>query len=180
MSEKHSRAHRFKRLPREYWERVRLRNSAALNMRFALAGFATAIAIGILELAAQATGTPYWQVPFVTSIALVIGLPYAEASTRRALIGGHVLSALVGYAVLWTFGGSTLAAAIACGLAVVVMLATRTMHPPAAVNPFLVVNESLGLGFLIGTVVPGVILLAVFAFVWNEVITERWTRRPPS
>lgn len=180
MSDEPTAGHRFKQLPRDFWDRVRLRNPAALNLRFALAGLATAIAIGILEVAALATGTPYWQVPFVTSIALVIGLPYAEASTRRALIGGHVLAALVGYAVLWTLGNSTVAAAIACGLAVMVMLATRTMHPPAAVNPFLVVNESLGLGFLVGTVVPGAILLAVFAFLWNEVITARWTRRPPS
>ncbi|MGP9822828.1 HPP family protein [Salinarimonas sp. NSM] len=166
------------RLPGEFWKRMRLavREPSTLAIRFVLAGIATAIAVGLLELAALTTGTPYWQVPFVTSIALVIGLPYAEASTRRALIGGHVVAALVGYAVLYTVGPSIYAAALASGLAVTAMLATRTMHPPAAVNPFLVVNEGLGLGFLVGTIVPGAILLAVFAFVWNEVITARWTK----
>ncbi|WP_210163077.1 HPP family protein [Salinarimonas rosea] len=167
------------RLPGELWKRMRLvvRKPSTLAVRFVLAGIATAIAVGLLELAALTTRTPYWQVPFVTSIALVIGLPYAEASTRRALIGGHIVAALVGYAVLYALGPSIHTAAFACGLAVTAMLATRTMHPPAAVNPFLVVNESLGLGFLVGTIVPGAILLAVFAFVWNEVITARWTRR---
>ncbi|WP_349370922.1 HPP family protein [Salinarimonas sp.] len=167
------------RLPGEFWKRMRLRvrKPSTLMIRFMLAGVATAIAVGILEVAALTTGTPYWQVPFVTSIALVIGLPYAEASSRRALIGGHVVASLVGYAVLYTLGSSILTAAVACGLAVTAMLATRTMHPPAAVNPFLVVNENLGLGFLFGTTIPGAILLAVFAFVWNEVITVRWNRR---
>ncbi|GGK24615.1 HPP family protein [Salinarimonas ramus] len=167
------------RLPGEFWKRMRLvvRKPSTLAIRFVLAGIATAIAVGILELAALTTRTPYWQIPFVTSIALVIGLPYAEASTRRALIGGHVLASLVGYGVLYLLGPSTWAAALACGLAVTAMLATRTMHPPAAVNPFLVVNESLGIGFLVGTIVPGAILLAVFAFLWNEVITARWTKR---
>lgn len=167
------------RLPGEFWKRMRLRvrKPSTLTIRFALAGVATAIAVGILEMAALTTGTPYWQVPFVTSIALVIGLPYAEASSRRALIGGHIVASLVGYAVLYTLGSSILTAALACGLAVTAMLVTRTMHPPAAVNPFLVVNENLGLGFLLGTTIPGAILLAVFAFVWNEVITVRWNRR---
>jgi len=164
-------------VPGAFWKRMRLRRPSTLAVRFLLAGIATAIAVGLLEIAAVTTGTPYWQVPFVTSIALVIGLPYAEASSRRALISGHIVASLVGYAVLFAVGSSILTAALACGLAVTAMLATRTMHPPAAVNPFLVVNENLGLGFLFGTTIPGAILLAVFAFVWNEVITARWHRR---
>jgi CBS-domain-containing membrane protein len=141
---------------------------------FTLAGGATALAVGILEIAAMTLETPYWRIPFITSIALVISLPQAEASRRRALIGGHIVATLVGYAVLFTAGSSPEAAAIATGLSVLAMLVTRTMHPPAAVDPFLVVNERLGLDFLFGTILPGAVLLAAFAWFWNRVLVRRW------
>jgi CBS-domain-containing membrane protein len=149
---------------------------AGTGIGFLLAGGATALAVGILEIAAMSTETPYWRMPFITSIALVTGLPKAEPSRPRALIGGHVVATLTGYAVLLTLGASPEAAALATGLSVVMMLLTRTMHPPAAVDPFLVVNEALGPDFLFGTIVPGALLLAAFASACNLVLSRRRAR----
>ena len=104
----------------------------------------------------------------MTSIALVIGLPDAAPARPRALVGGHLVSTLVGYGVLLVCGPSPVAAALATGLSVGAMLATRTMHPPAGINPFLIVNDDLGGGFLVGTVLPGALLLAGFAALWSR------------
>lgn len=140
-----------------------------------LAALGTAIAVGALELAGTLRQQPYGLIPFVTSIALVIGLPDAAPARARALVGGHLVSTLVGYAVLLVAGPSPAAAAVATGLSVAAMLATRTMHPPAGIDPFLIVNDDLGPGFLVGTVLPGSLLLAGFAFLWRE-MPERLAR----
>lgn len=112
-----------------------------------LAGAGSLIAVGGLEFAAHMSHTPYWQIPFITSIALVMGLPKVEAAQPRALIGGHVVCALVGYPLLWLFGSSPWVAALGVGLAVALSLRLKVFHPPAAVNPFLIVNEACRLSF---------------------------------
>lgn len=60
-------------------------------------------------------------IPFVTSIVLVIGSPEAELAQPRALIGGHIVTTLVGLAMLWLTGPQAWAAAAAVGLAVLAM-----------------------------------------------------------
>ncbi|GGZ33666.1 HPP family protein [Asticcacaulis endophyticus] len=137
-------------------------------MAAVLAGVGSLIAVSGLEFAAHMSHTPYWQIPFITSIALVMGLPKVEAAQPRALIGGHVVCALVGYGLLWLFGSSPWVAAVGVGLAVFVTLRLKVFHPPAAVNPFLIVNESLPIEFLFSTILVGAVLLAGFAFVWSR------------
>ena len=65
-------------------------------------------------------------IPFATSIVLVIGSPGVEPAQQRALIGGHVLSALVGFAVLKLTGPQAWAAAAAVGLSILAMYVTGT------------------------------------------------------
>src|SRR5258707_15725961 len=66
----------------------------------AVAGLGAALAIGAMEWFSVAAHYPLAVIPFATSIVLVIGSPEAEPAQPRALIGGHVVSALVGVAVL--------------------------------------------------------------------------------
>ncbi len=66
------------------------------------------------------------------------------------------------------------AAAAAVGLAVLVMYVTGTFHPPAGINPLLVVSNNLPWSFLFAPVLAGALLLTAFAVVWH-----RWIRRRP-
>src|SRR5215470_7500917 len=70
----------------------------------AVAGVGGALAIGAMEWASQASGTPLGAIPFATSIVLVMGSPEAEPAQPRALIGGHLVSTLVGLMVLQLTG----------------------------------------------------------------------------
>ncbi|MGL3149695.1 HPP family protein [Microbacterium sp. A82] len=69
--------------------------------------------------------------PMAASMALVAGAPSLPLSQPRHVIGGQVISAVVGVAV-GLLGDSLLLAAIAGGLALGAMLLTRTSHSPAA------------------------------------------------
>jgi CBS-domain-containing membrane protein len=107
-------------------------------------------------------------VPFATSILLVMGTPEAEPAQPRALIGGHLISTLAGIAVLSVFGSSPLAAAGAVGLSMLAMHLTRSFHPPAGIDPFIVVHYGLSWTYLLMPVLIGVLLLAAFAFGWHN------------
>jgi len=111
---------------------------------------------------------------FATSIALVIGAANSEAAQPRALIGGHVVSTLIGLAILKLAGPHAWAAAIAVGLAILAMDLTGTFHPPAGIDPLLVVSNNLGWSYLAVPVLAGALLLTLFAYVWH-----RWLRRQP-
>src|SRR5258708_13988958 len=103
-------------------------------------------------------------VPFATSIVLVLGTPEAEPAQPRALVGGHLISSVVGLAVSYAFGPSPWAAAAAVGLAMVAMYFVRAFHPPAGIDPLILRNESLPWPFLFPTVPPGHPLPLCFAF----------------
>ncbi|MDH6127369.1 CBS-domain-containing membrane protein [Kitasatospora sp. GP82] len=60
----------------------------------------------------------------------------------RSVIGGHLLSAAVGYLVLAGCGSSTWAAVLAGGIAAGAMMVTRTPYSPAAATAFIVVPQS--------------------------------------
>ncbi|ETR78507.1 HPP family protein [Afipia sp. P52-10] len=118
-------------------------------------------------------------IPFATSIVLVICQPEARPARPRALIGGHLLSALVGLLVLGLTGPGSVAAAAAVALAVLAMILTDTLHPPAGISPLLVVAGNLPWSFLIAPVLVGALMLAAFAFLWHRLVLrngwpDRW------
>ena len=130
-----------------------------------VAGVGGAIAIGVMEWFSLAAHYPLAVIPFATSIVLVIGSPDAEPAQPRALIGGHLVSALIGLAVLKLTGPQAWAAAAAVGLSILAMYLTGTFHPPAGINPLLVVSGNLPWTFLFVPVLAGALLLTAFAFV---------------
>jgi CBS-domain-containing membrane protein len=139
-----------------------------------VAGVGVALAIGIMEWLSLASHFPLAIIPFATSIALVIGSPDAEPAQPRALAGGHVVATLVGLAMVKLTGPGAWAAAAAVGLAIVAMYLTDTFHPPAGIDPLLVVSNGLPWSFLLAPVLAGALLLTAFAYLWH-----RWLRRRP-
>lgn len=151
-----------------------------MNHRAIIAGAAGgALAIGIMELLSVRTMTPLMTIPFATSIVLVIGSPEAAPAQPRALVGGHLVAALVGLAVLKLTGPNEWAAALAVGLAMAAMHLTDTFHPPAGINPLLIVLNNFSWGYLGVPVACGALLLLGFAYAWNNFARgspwpERW------
>ena len=126
-----------------------------------------AVAIGLMEAFAVRSAMPVMAVPFATSIVLVLGSPEVEAAQPRALVGGHVVATLIGLLVLKLAGPQPWAAAVAVGLAMVAMHMTRTFHPPAGIDPLLVVVNNMPWSFLLVPVTAGALALAAFAYVWH-------------
>jgi CBS-domain-containing membrane protein len=139
-----------------------------------------AVAIVLMELLSERAAFPLMFVPFATSIVLVMGSPEIEAAQPRALIGGHLLATLVGLSVVKITGPGPLAAALAVGLAMVAMHLTRCFHPPAGIDPLVIVVNDMSWSFLLAPVALGACLLAALAFLWHNVWRrgswpERWS-----
>lgn len=132
-----------------------------------------AVAIAGMEMASATTGFPLAAIPFATSIVLVLGTPDAAPAQPRALVGGHLVSTLVGLAVVKLCGPAPWAAAAAVGLAMVAMHLTGTFHPPAGIDPLVVAVGGMSWRFLVAPVGIGVLLLAAFAFVWHNLVVRR-------
>lgn len=116
---------------------------------------------------------------FGASAVLVYGAIKSPLAQPRNLIGGHVLSGLVGVACFQMFGETVwIAAALAVSLAIVTMLATKTLHPPGGATALIAVIGGAkihGLGYLYA-VVPagtGALVLLIIALVVNNLSKNR-------
>jgi CBS-domain-containing membrane protein len=138
-----------------------------------------AAAIAAMEVLAERTAVPLAFIPFATSIVMVMGSPDAKPAQPRALIGGHLLSAVVALVMVTVAGPLPWAAAVAVGLAMIVMHATNSFHPPAGINPLLIVVNNRPWSFFVIPVAAGVAILVAFAFLWHNVTRrgswpEKW------
>ena len=137
-----------------------------------------AVAIGLMELMSEHAAFPLMFIPFATSIVLVMGTPEAEPAQPRALLGGHLISTVVGLLMLSVTGPSPWAAALAVGVAMAAMHATRTFHPPAGIDPLIAVAQDMPWTFLIAPVAVGALILAAFAWLWHNLVRrETWPAR---
>jgi len=88
------------------------------------------------------------------------------------------LATLVGLLVVKITGPGPLAAALAVGLAMVAMHLTRSFHPPAGIDPLVIVVNDMSWSFLLAPVALGACLLAALAFAWHNVYRRRsWPER---
>ena len=111
---------------------------------------------------------------FGASAVLVYGAPQAEFSQPRNLIGGHIVSALAGIAVYRYFPFDvSLAGAAAVSLSIVLMHATRTLHPPGGATALIAVIGSsqihdLGFMFVVTPIATGALILLLIALAVNN------------
>jgi CBS-domain-containing membrane protein len=116
---------------------------------------------------------------FGASAVLIYGAIKSPLAQPRNLVGGHVLSALVGVACrqlldhnLW------LAAALAVSTAIAVMHATKTLHPPGGATALIAVIggdriHSLGFMYALFPVGGGAVILLVVALLVNNIPKSR-------
>lgn len=108
--------------------------------------------------------------PMAASMALVAGAPSLPLAQPRNVIGGQMVSAIVGSAV-GLVSHSLWAGAIAGGLALGAMLMTRTSHSPAAATA--VIATALAEGQLSFIVCAGI---AATALVFTGYLRAKWTK----
>jgi CBS domain-containing membrane protein len=116
---------------------------------------------------------------FGASSVLIYGAIQSPLAQPRNLIGGHVISALIGVTVfkllpdlIWV------TAPLAVSLSIVLMQITKTLHPPGGATALIAVIgsekiKSLGYFYVLSPVLSGVLILLLIALVCNNVTRNR-------
>jgi CBS domain-containing membrane protein len=116
---------------------------------------------------------------FGASSVLVYGIIQSPFSQPRNLVGGHVISALIGVTVhklvpdiIW------LAAPLAVSFSIISMQMTKTLHPPGGATALIAVIgsdkiKSLGYMYVLSPVLMGVLILLFIALIFNNMTSSR-------
>ena len=116
---------------------------------------------------------------FGASAVLIYGAIRSPLAQPRNLIGGHVISAVIGVATYQLLHGEMwLASAVAVATAIAVMHATRTLHPPGGATALIAVigsDKVHHLGFLYALVPAGLgaVVMLVVALLVNNIPDSR-------
>lgn len=116
---------------------------------------------------------------FGASAVLLYGAPRSPLAQPRNLIGGHVVSALVGV-LCWKFLHDMpwLAQALAVATAIALMHLTRTLHPPGGATALIAALGSaeiqrLGFWYVLMPATLGPLILLVVALLVNNIPQSR-------
>jgi CBS-domain-containing membrane protein len=117
---------------------------------------------------------------FGASAVLVYGATNSPLAQPRNLVGGHVISAIVGVAIHKLIPGEIwLSSALAVSTAIVMMQITKTVHPPGGATA-LIANigsekiKALGFLYVVSPVFTGVIILLIVALIFNNIPKNRY------
>ncbi|HTN47746.1 MAG TPA: HPP family protein [Flavipsychrobacter sp.] len=116
---------------------------------------------------------------FGASSVLVYGAIQSPLAQPRNLIGGHIISAIVGVTIykilpdiIW------LTAPLAVAFSIVIMQITKTLHPPGGATALIAVIGSekikvLGFGYVLSPVLTGALILYITALIFNNITKHR-------
>ena len=116
---------------------------------------------------------------FGASAVLVYAAIKSPLAQPRNLVGGHVLSGLAGVASYHFFGSTIwLAASLAVSIAIVIMLVTKTLHPPGGATALIAVIggpkvHSLGYLYAFIPAGAGAVILLIVALLVNNLAVHR-------
>lgn len=102
---------------------------------------------------------------FGASAVLLFATPQSPLAQPRNVLGGHVLSAIVGVTIAYSTGDHLLVgASLAVSLAIALMFLTNTLHPPGGATALIAVIggdaiRELGYGYVLTPTLSGACIL---------------------
>lgn len=116
---------------------------------------------------------------FGATAVLLYAAYSAPLAQPRNVIGGHVLSAVIGVAVQKVIGNTSwIAAPLAVSLAIFIMQCTGTLHPPGGATALIAVTGSakihaLGFEYVLVPVASGASIMLIIALLLNNLSPDR-------
>ena len=131
------------------------------------------IAIGIIGYCTKTYDNLLIMGSFGASCVLLFGFPKSPFSQPRNVILGHFISSLTGLFFLYIVGNDYISMALALATAISLMIATRTLHPPAGSNPIIIFLLVASWDYLIFPTLIGSIILVIVSLFYNNLHKNR-------
>ena len=139
-----------------------------------VAGISAAIVISILAYLTLETSSGIWLMfSFGATVFLVFVLYNLETAQPKNIFFGHLISILVGIIFNETVGLSFYSLGLSVGIAVILMVYFKVMHPPAASNPLVALTMDLSYDFILFPVITGTIIIILMSILINRIILKR-------
>jgi len=110
---------------------------------------------------------------FGASAVLIYGVPDAPLSQPRNVIFGHTSSAAAGVATVMMFGLTWWTPALGTALALVVMLLTKTTHPPGGATALFAVLSKAHPSYILTPIMAGAVILVIIGILVNNLSPNR-------
>ena len=159
--------------------------SAGEKLRSGLGAFGGILLVGwISSYFASGLGLPLMITSMGASAVLLFAASHSPLAQPWPLVGGNILSAVVGVTVAKLVHDPALGAALAVSLSILVMLLTHSLHPPAGAVSLIPLlgdssTQSLGYHFVLLPVGLNVLVILLSALVINNLLSgRRYPSRP--
>ncbi|WP_027364217.1 HPP family protein [Desulfotruncus alcoholivorax] len=129
--------------------------------------------IGLVAMLSQFYQLPLLLPSFGASAVLLYAACHVPMAQPRNVIGGHIVSALMGVVVYQLFGGAWWSIALGVTMAIVAMTVTYTLHPPGGATAFVAVYSGQNFSFILSPVGIGAVCLIIIALIVNNLSSER-------
>ena len=137
-------------------------------------GISAAIVISVLAYLTLETSSGIWLMfSFGATVFLVFVLYNLETAQPKNIFFGHLISILVGIIFNETVGLSFYSLGLSVGIAVILMVYFKVMHPPAASNPLVALTMDLSFDFILFPVITGTIIIILMSILINRIILKR-------
>jgi CBS domain-containing membrane protein len=148
---------------------------ATERLRAAAGALLGVLLAGLLTRGFGPAGLPWLVAPIGASAVLVFAVPASPFAQPWAVLGGNVLSSLIGIAFVHGFGGGPVVAAAAVGVAIGAMFWLRCLHPPGGACALLVARAGVhDPGFALHPVLVNSLLLVAAGMVYNSGTGRRY------
>jgi CBS-domain-containing membrane protein len=139
-----------------------------------VSGISAAIVISLLAFLTLETSAGVWLMfSFGATVFIVFVLYNLETAQPKNIFFGHLISILVGIFFNETIGLTFYSLGLSVGIAIILMVYFKVMHPPAASNPLVALFMDLSFDFILFPVVTGTILIIIMSVVINRIILKR-------
>ena len=140
-----------------------------------ISAFGAFLCISVLAYLNSFDESNLWLIPpFGASMVLVMAVHESPLAHPKNILFGHIISAFSGVFVFSVLGSSFISLGLAVGLAIFLMMATKTVHPPAGANPIIAILGAKGIGFILMPVAVGASFIVLFAIIYNKSLKRNY------
>ena len=140
-----------------------------------ISAFGAFLCISVLAYLNSFDVNNLWLIPpFGASMVLVMAVHESPLAHPKNVLFGHIISAFSGVFVYSILGFSFLSVGLGVGLAIFLMMTTKTVHPPAGANPIIAILGAKGLDFIIMPVAAGAFFIVLFAIIYNKLLKRKY------
>ena len=139
-----------------------------------VSGISAAVVISLLAFLTLETSAGVWLMfSFGATVFIAFVLYNLETAQPKNIFFGHLISILVGILFNETIGLSFYSLGLSVGIAIILMVYFKVMHPPAASNPLVALSMDLSFDFILFPVVTGTIVIIIMSILINRIILKR-------